>query len=273
MKNWATLEADRVRLMGKHYTPGRGGQKIQHVTIHHMAMVGGIDECVRVWEDRPASAHYCVGPDGEIGQAVWDRDTAWSNANQLSNQRSITIEHSNSAGAAQDWPISEATLEEGAHLVAAICVYYRLGRPVSGKNVRFHNVESGGITSCPYHLRPGGKYHDRYMRRAQHWYDEMTKPKVAPKAKAKAEIKATTATTTTTSKKETPLMVLTDKEQKELLALARDIKAQLTGSSELGQYPGWAQLGGRTLIDGVAFVGKKLQVEGFKDVKKEAKGD
>lgn len=270
MKNWATLEADRVRLMGKHYTTGRGGQKIQHVTIHHMAMVGGIDECVRVWEDRPASAHYCIGPDGEIGQAVWDRDTAWSNANQLSNQRSITIEHSNSAGAAQDWPISEATLEEGAHLVAAICVYYRLGRPVSGKNVRFHNVESGGITSCPYHLRPGGKYHDRYMCRAQHWYDEMTKPKVAPKAKAKAEIKATTATTKKNNKG--ALMALTDKEQKELLALARDIKAQITGSAELGKYPGWAQLGGRTLIDGVAFVGKKLQVEGFKDVK-EGKDD
>ena len=176
MKNWDTLQPDRVKLLNKHFTPGRGGKKIEHVTVHHMAMVGGIDECVRVWKDRPASAHYCIDPEGVIGQAVWDRDTAWANANQLSNQRSITIEHSNSAGAAQDWPISEATREAGAHLVAAICVYYKLGRPVSGKNVRFHNIESGGITSCPYHLRPGGKYHDQYMRRAQYWYDQMTKP-------------------------------------------------------------------------------------------------
>lgn len=248
MKNWDTLEADVTQIMTKHYTPGRGGQKIEHVTVHHMAMVGGIAECVRVWQERAASAHYCVDKNGVIGQAVWDRDTAWSNANALSNQRSITIEHSNSAGAAQDWPISEKTLEEGAHLVAAICRYYKLGRPQSGKNVRFHNIESGGTTSCPYHLRPGHKYHDGYIKRAQYWYDHMTATKPKPK-------------------EETPLMALTDKEQRELLNTVRDIKAQLTGSSTLGQYPGWGQLGGRTLVDGIAALGAKAGLPGFRDVK------
>lgn len=177
MKNWDTLQPDRVRLLTRHFTPGRGGRKIRHVTIHHMAMIGGLDECWNVWQSREASAHYTVSPSGEIGQAVWDRDTAWCNANLVSNQETIGIEHSNSAGAAQDWPIGEKTLEEGAHLTAAICKYYKLGRPVAGKNVRFHNVESGGATACPYHLRPGHKYHDKYMRRAQYWYDQMTNPK------------------------------------------------------------------------------------------------
>lgn len=171
MKDWETLEPDEVHLLDRHFTPGRGGRKIRHVTIHHMAMVGDVHACVRVWQEREASGHYCISPQGKIGQAVWDRDTAWGNANLLSNQETIVIEHSNSAGAAQDWPISEATLEEGAHLVAAICRYYKLGRPVSGQNVRFHNIESGGMTSCPYHLRPGHKYHDAYIKRAQWWYD------------------------------------------------------------------------------------------------------
>ncbi|EGT5592372.1 N-acetylmuramoyl-L-alanine amidase [Corynebacterium striatum] len=181
MKDWKTLEPDRVRLLSRHFTPGRGGQKIKHVTIHHMAMIGGLDECWNVWQQREASAHYTVSPTGEIGQAVWDRDTPWANANLLSNQQTIAIEHSNSGGAAQDWPIGEKTLEEGAHLVAAICVYYKLGRPVSGGNVRFHSIESGGSTGCPYHLRPGGKYHDSYIRRAQYWYDHMTGAAPAPK--------------------------------------------------------------------------------------------
>ncbi|APT92879.1 hypothetical protein CPHO_08260 [Corynebacterium phocae] len=176
MKNWHKLEPDRVRLLTRHFTPGRTA-KIEFVTIHHMAMVGGLDECWRVWQQRQASAHYCVANSREIGQAVWDKDTAWSNANAYSNARSISIEHSNCGGPAQDWPISDDVLDEGAHLVAAICHYYKLGRPVSGMNVRFHSIESGGTTSCPYHLRPGGKYHDHYMNRAQYWYDQMAREK------------------------------------------------------------------------------------------------
>jgi len=40
----------------------------------------------------------------------------------------------------------------------------------------------------------------------------------------------------------------------EIYAYVRDIKAQLTGSPELGQYPGYKQLKGKTLIDAVAFL-------------------
>ena len=39
MKNWDTLEADRVKLLNKHFTPGRGGKKIDKVVIHHNAGV------------------------------------------------------------------------------------------------------------------------------------------------------------------------------------------------------------------------------------------
>ncbi|ERS57595.1 hypothetical protein HMPREF1261_02268 [Corynebacterium sp. KPL1818] len=179
--DWENIEPDKYNLLNKHYTPGRGGARIEFVTLHHMAMIGDVDDCVRVWQQRPASAHYAISPTGMIGQAVNDTDTAWSNANLYSNQRSLSIEHSNSAGPDQDWPISEVTREAGAHLVAALCRYYKLGRPESGKNVRFHSIESGGSTSCPYHLRPGHKYHDAYIRRAQEWYDQMTNAAPAPK--------------------------------------------------------------------------------------------
>ncbi|MGV0351169.1 peptidoglycan recognition protein family protein [Corynebacterium guaraldiae] len=250
MKDWNTLEPDRVRLLSRHFTPGRGGQKIRHVTIHHMAMIGGLDECWNVWQQREASAHYTVSPTGEIGQAVWDRDTPWANANLLSNQQTIAIEHSNSAGAAQDWPIGEKTLEEGAHLVAAICRYYKLGRPVSGGNVRFHAIESGGMTSCPYHLRPGGKYHDSYIRRAQYWYDQMTgatpkkeEKKVSPTSNAVEQVNAHTRA------------FITGYLGPQIDAL-QDIWTQLRGPGGKG----WFQLGQNdkgqnlTLVDAVAYV-------------------
>lgn len=246
MKNWNTLQPDRVRLLTKHFTPGRGGRKIRHVTIHHMAMVGGLDECWNVWQQREASAHYTVNPTGGIGQTVYDNDTAWANANLVSNQETIAIEHSNSAGANQDWPISEKTREEGAHLVAAICVYYKLGRPVSGTNVRFHNSESGGITSCPYHLRPGGKYHDAYMRRAQYWYDQMTKAapsKPAATAPKPAPVPAKAGGTV-------------DKAQADRIEKKLDLVLdQLVGPDKDAKGPffsGWKQLDGKTLVDAVA---------------------
>lgn len=169
MKNWDTLEPDRIKLLDKHFTPGRGGKKIDKVVIHHNAGVLSIDQIWQVWQTRAASAHYQITTTGEIGQLVWDRDTAWHAANQHVNQTSIGLEFSNSAGAAQDWPITDKTIEEGAHLVAAICRYYKLGRPQAGKNVRFHREFTS--TSCPHHLAPGGKYHATLMSRAQYWYD------------------------------------------------------------------------------------------------------
>lgn len=172
MKNWKTLEPDRIKLLNKHFTPGRGGKKIDKVVIHHNAGVLSIDQIWQVWQDRAASAHYQITTTGEIGQLVWDRDTAWHAANQHINQTSIGLEFSNSAGANVDWPIADRTIEEGAHLVAAICKYYKLGRPQVGKNVRFHREFTS--TSCPYHLAPGGKYHATLMGRAQYWYDQMT---------------------------------------------------------------------------------------------------
>lgn len=254
MKDWKTLEPDRVRLLTRHFTPGRGGQKIKHVTIHHMGGVGGLDFCWDIWQTREASAHYTVSPTGEIGQAVWDRDTAWANRNLDSNQKTIAIEHSNSAGPEQDWPIGEKTLEEGAHLVAAICVYYKLGRPVSGGNVRFHSIESGGFTECPYHLRPGHKYHDGYIRRAQEWYDQMTSGKPAP------------------PKKENTPVALTQKYFTDFITgylgpqfdAIQEIWTQLRGP----QGKGWPQLGKNdrgqdlTLVDAVAALrGDLVRVE------------
>lgn len=183
MKNWFTVEPDVTKIMNKHFTPGRGGQKIEYITRHHLAGILTTEQTWGVWQDRQASAHYVVENSGRVGQLVWDRDTAWSNANSLSNQRSIAIEHSNSTGN-PNWSINDTVIREGARLAAALCWFYKLGRPVFGKNIRDHR--EFGQTSCPHHLANGGKYHDTWMRTAQEHYDWMAAnpsgipPTVAP---------------------------------------------------------------------------------------------
>ena len=246
MKDWFTVEPDLVRLLNKHFTPGRGGQKIQYITRHHLAGVGTTQDVWNWWQTRQASAHYVVENSGRIGQLVWDRDTAWSNANSLSNQRSIAIEHSNAGGAG--YPINDTVIREGARLAAALCWFYKLGRPQFGKNIRDHR--EFGSTSCPHHLANGGKYHNTWMKIAQEHYDwmvaEATKPK--PGAPAPAPIP-----------EEGFLMALSDAEQRELLTKTREVWDQLRGPGGKG----WPQLGTNdkgqnlTVVDYLATLAEK----------------
>lgn len=241
MKDWKTLEPDKYALVGGHrFTKGRARQ-IDRLVIHHNAGVRMTTEgCKRLWDtEREASAHYQVEADGTIGQLVNDWDTAWHAANADINARSIGIEHANISGPNR-WQISDKTIEEGAHLVAALCHAYKLGRPQWGKNVFGHR--DFAQTSCPHQLAPGGEDHDTYMRRAQWWYDQMASKTTAPAPRKEPEM---------------------SEEIKHL----RDLKAQLTGSHDLGEYPGWDQLGGRTVVDALGAIGEKLGVPGCFDTK------
>jgi hypothetical protein len=180
MKNWETLEADKDYILNKHFTPGRSGRTIDRVLLHHNAGVLSLEDIYNVWQVRPASAHYQVA-DTLVGQYVYDDSIAWHAGNFEVNCRSIAVEHKNSAGAAQGWPISAETLETGAHLVAAICKRYKLGRPLWLSNVFPHSDEQS--TYCPGVIRD--IYLSSYMKRAGEWYDAMTgapapKPTPAP---------------------------------------------------------------------------------------------
>ena len=180
---------DTRKLMAKHYTKGRTyngvKHKIEYVTRHHIAGLAGLAKsvdgrfgCWDNWQDRQASAHavaYQKTPgqgDGLIGQLVKPEDTAWSNANSESNPRSYSIEHQNYAGPDQDWPISDEVLKAGAQHAAEILYTEDLGAPVFGKNIRDH--EEFGSTSCPYHLRNGHKYHEKWMDYCRKHYQNLT---------------------------------------------------------------------------------------------------
>ena len=165
MRDWARCEADVVRLMNKHFTPGRGGARIQHVVVHYNDADGSVEDVWGWWQTRKASAHYQVESSGRIGQLVWDRDTAWHAGLWSENLRSIGIEHANRS----DGTISEACLDNGAHLVAALCRLYGLGRPEWNVNVFPHSHFAS--TSCPGQIY--GSQRDAYIGRAQLWFDRM----------------------------------------------------------------------------------------------------
>lgn len=208
-RDYYTLQPDKIYRIGKNYTQGRAGQKIQFITRHHLMYIGEGEAVVNeIWNHRPASAHHVIGPTGRWVQTVYDNDTAWANASQWANQRTIAIEHSNNTGRARNqgdfhpdsWNISNETIISGARVAAAYCLYFNLGRPVYGKNIRDHFEFTA--TGCPVHLsgpRAGngfggraGKYHQQWMDEAQRFYDELKAGKTAPAKPAKKGSKGIT---------------------------------------------------------------------------------
>lgn len=189
------LNADVNMILTKHFTPGRGGKPISFIGIHYNYGDLTVEGCYSVWQTREASAHYQVESSGRIGQLVWDSNTAWALGNFDKNQRSINIEHANKP----DGSFTEACLENGAHLVAALCKYYKLGRPQWGVNVIPHKQISP--TSCPGELY--GRYKDDYIKRAQKWYDAMTGTSPAPSTPSTPSTSTGSSSTTSSSAEKT----------------------------------------------------------------------
>ena len=174
MKNWETLLPDKTWLLTKHFTKGRGGEKVDFIVVHHNAGNCTTEQLKNsVWDKREASAHFQVEKDGTIGQLVRLEDTAWHTGAKdfVYNQRSVGIEHANNNFT--KWTISDKTLDNGAHLVAALCHYFHLGSPQWMSNVFPHNYFKA--TACPGALN--GPQREAYMAKAVSYYIQMAKYK------------------------------------------------------------------------------------------------
>ena len=187
--DFENLNADVNKILTKHFTKGRGGNKIQFVVIHYNYGDLTVEGCYNVWQTREASAHYQVESSGRIGQLVWDDDTAWHAGNFSANQKSIGIEHANQGNS-----MTDACIENGANRFSfgvqtfATDLRRQLGRPdtceevvrklklfaATGTKVNVFPHCHFIATNCPGPLREGTSYHDKYMKRAQYWYDVMT---------------------------------------------------------------------------------------------------
>lgn len=245
MKSWDELEPDKYALVGSHRITYSRSRAIDRIVIHHNAGVRMTTEAVRdLWNnERAASAHYQVEADGTIGQLVNDWDTAWHAANSDINARSIGIEHANISGPPR-WQISDATIEDGAHLTAALCRYYRLGRPEWGKNVFPHSAYTS--TSCPHQLDVGGEDHATYMARAVYWYDNPGGTPPAPPRPKETDM--------------TP-------EDRALLRETHDLALRCLEQLAGVDWQGWPQGGGRSLYDLTSAIAEIEGVPGTRDTR------
>ena len=137
-----------VKAHSSNYTTGRGGYKINHISVHHMAGILTAAQCGSIFAraGRGASAHYGVGSDGKVGLYVNESDRAWSDGNWQSNCTTVSIETSNSATGG-NWPVSDLTFNKLVELVADIARRNGLGTLVPGKNLTWHSMYVQ--TTCP----------------------------------------------------------------------------------------------------------------------------
>lgn len=145
------------------YMKGRGGSKIQEVTIHHMAGNLSVEGNGAMWQQagKQVSSHYGVNLD-KIGGYVDENDTAYCNGNSDANKRAITIEVANDAsvtgktyaettnkGNDQGWPVDQKSIDTLVKLLADIGKRHGLVY-VPGKTLTWHNLFRPTICPGPF---------------------------------------------------------------------------------------------------------------------------
>lgn len=138
-----------------HYT-GRNGYQVTHITLHIMAGFLAGTDATFLNTSSQASAHYGIGSSGEIHQYVSETDGSWSDANYVSNNTTIAIEHEGGIASA---PCTDACIEASARLCADIARRYgwtRLWHDGTKGNVWLHREIPGtDHATCP-DLAPNG---------------------------------------------------------------------------------------------------------------------
>jgi hypothetical protein len=148
---------DRITWIGTpNCTPGRGGNHVDHITLHIMAgYLAGTDATFQD-ASRGTSATYGIGADGTIHQYVRETDTPWSDSDWLSNQTGISIEHEGGLPQAR---CTRACMDASARLCADIARRHgwkRLWHDGVRGNVYLHREIPGSThTTCP-DLAPNG---------------------------------------------------------------------------------------------------------------------
>lgn len=118
------------------------------VTLHHNGGRLSHEGVLKVWQTRPASAHFDFDSIGELAQYVEVDEYAWACGNTEGNERSISIEMCNLATGG-DWPVAEITWRAAARFSGFLFAKVIGTRPTSSNLVVHHHWKP---TTCagPY---------------------------------------------------------------------------------------------------------------------------
>lgn len=100
----------------------RLGNKIDTITIHHMAGKLTVETVGRVFSDggREASSNYAIDNNLRIGMYVEEKDRSWASSNGPNDRRSITIELANDE-VGGNWHVSDKVVAKCIDLVVDVC--------------------------------------------------------------------------------------------------------------------------------------------------------
>lgn len=128
------------------FTKGRGGNTVKYFTVHHTAANNTTLRYLWGNPDRNGSSHLGVFK-GYSEQYVDIDDTAWTNGNWSSNQRSITAEVTG------DWRFG---YRDQKTLDTLTNVMYECLKLYPGLKLNYHKDVSSSTTLCPADLKDRG---------------------------------------------------------------------------------------------------------------------
>ncbi|MEG1884385.1 MAG: N-acetylmuramoyl-L-alanine amidase, partial [Clostridia bacterium] len=96
-------------------------QKIDTITIHHMAGNLTVEQCGAVFApaSRGASSNYGIGTDGRVGLYVDEANRSWCTSSGANDHRAVTIEVANDN--TTTWHVSDTALAKLIDLCVDIC--------------------------------------------------------------------------------------------------------------------------------------------------------
>lgn len=97
-------------------------QKIDRITIHHMAGNLSVETCGNVFapSSRQASSNYGIDSKGRVGMYVEEKDRSWCSSNAANDHRAVTIEVADDM-TGSPWHSSDAAMSKLIELCADIC--------------------------------------------------------------------------------------------------------------------------------------------------------
>lgn len=150
------------------------------VTLHHNAGRLSHEGVLRVWQTRPASAHFDVDAAGDVAQFVKEHEYAWAAGTTWGNVESIHVEMANET-LGPEWRVSETTWRGAARLAGWLFANVVDGRPRPNKNNLFyHHDWKPTICAGPFM----DKIYDKVLAEAQVAYDHFKANPPAPRPAA-----------------------------------------------------------------------------------------
>lgn len=151
--------ATKKNLFTTNYNPRN--QKIDRITVHHMAGNLTIDGCKSALMSHGGSVNYAIQSDGTIGLLLEEKNRAWTSNSPENDYRAVTIEVANAPGAGEpDWKVTDAALQSTIKLCADICKRNGIKKltftgQLAGSNLTMHKWFYA--TGCPGQYL-GGKF-------------------------------------------------------------------------------------------------------------------